>query len=370
MQDAFVAVWERWDRVSGMDEPTGYLYRTAMNRFRSRLRRASRAARRAIGSDDGRDAFAAADERDAVARALARLPERQRSAIVLTELLGYGSEEAGRILGVKDVSVRSLASQARAALRDPGGPRCLIFGRRSSGSANGRRPPPTRSNGSSAPVAATNGTVGSRPEPSRCWSRSPARSLRSPPSGGAMVAEPPARARTMSPSQSRSSRAMRAGPSRHPVPPSPPSVTASTSRSSTPATLSVSFSIEGLGGDGAEPGERKETVWQIPPGAATVSCSVVTDGASGVASSASLDVVDPNGFYIPAELECHDGRRVRELIVDYADGTTGVAGDPVQVVRHHVSGLEFDDRHRACRIPRRASCPSSVSFATERSLAK
>ena len=23
MQDAFVAVWERWDRVSGMDEPTG-----------------------------------------------------------------------------------------------------------------------------------------------------------------------------------------------------------------------------------------------------------------------------------------------------------------------------------------------------------
>ena len=84
MQDAFVAVWERWDRVSAMDEPTGYLFRTAMNRFRSRLRRASRAARRAAGSDPGGDAFAAADERDAVARALARLPERQRSAIVLT----------------------------------------------------------------------------------------------------------------------------------------------------------------------------------------------------------------------------------------------------------------------------------------------
>lgn len=92
MQDAFVAVWERWDRVRAMDEPTGYLFRTAMNRFRSRLRRASRAARRAAGSDPGGDAFAAADERDAVARALARLPERQRSAIVLTELLGYGSE--------------------------------------------------------------------------------------------------------------------------------------------------------------------------------------------------------------------------------------------------------------------------------------
>lgn len=117
MQDAFVAVWERWDRVGAMDEPTGYLYRTAMNRFRSRLRRAARATRRVVGAAEGGDAFAAAEERDAVARALARLPERQRAAVVLTELLGYDSTEAGRILGVKDVTVRSLASQARAVLR-------------------------------------------------------------------------------------------------------------------------------------------------------------------------------------------------------------------------------------------------------------
>jgi RNA polymerase sigma factor (sigma-70 family) len=117
MQDAFVAVWERWDRVGGMEEPTGYLYRTAMNRYRSRLRRAARATRRVVGAAEDGDAFAAADERDAVARALARLPERQRAAIILTELLGYDSAEAGRILGVKDVTVRSLASQARAALR-------------------------------------------------------------------------------------------------------------------------------------------------------------------------------------------------------------------------------------------------------------
>lgn len=45
MQDAFVAIWERWDRVGPMDDPTGYLYRTAMNRHRSGRRRAARAAR-------------------------------------------------------------------------------------------------------------------------------------------------------------------------------------------------------------------------------------------------------------------------------------------------------------------------------------
>jgi RNA polymerase sigma-70 factor, ECF subfamily len=116
-QDAFLSVWERWDRVDAMEDPTGYLYRTAMNHFRSRRRRAARAARRIVGRAERGDAFAQADERDAIARALAALPTRQRAAIVLTELLGYGSEEAGRILGVKDVTVRSLASQARAALR-------------------------------------------------------------------------------------------------------------------------------------------------------------------------------------------------------------------------------------------------------------
>ena len=117
MQDAFVAVWERWDRVRSMEEPTGYLYRTAMNRFRSRIRRAARAARRVVGMAEERDPFADVEERDTIARALGALPQRQRAAVVLTDLLGFTSDEAGRLLGVKDVTVRSLASQARSALR-------------------------------------------------------------------------------------------------------------------------------------------------------------------------------------------------------------------------------------------------------------
>jgi hypothetical protein len=40
-QDAFLSVYERWDRVAKIDEPTGYLYRTAMNAFRSWPRRSS-----------------------------------------------------------------------------------------------------------------------------------------------------------------------------------------------------------------------------------------------------------------------------------------------------------------------------------------
>ncbi|MEX2457708.1 MAG: RNA polymerase sigma factor [Actinomycetota bacterium] len=117
MQDAFIAVWERWDRVGAMASPTGYLYRTAMNRFRSRYRRASRAARRAVGLAEGRDEFALVDERDRVARALAELPPRQRAALVLTELLGYGSEAAAEVMGVAASTVRALATQGRESLR-------------------------------------------------------------------------------------------------------------------------------------------------------------------------------------------------------------------------------------------------------------
>jgi RNA polymerase sigma factor (sigma-70 family) len=117
MQDAFLAVWERWDRIREMDDPTGYLFRTAMNRSRSRVRRASRAARRTVGRVDRRDAFADVEDRDTVGRALAAVSPRQRAALVLTEYLGYPSEEAGKILGIKAVTVRALASQGRAAMK-------------------------------------------------------------------------------------------------------------------------------------------------------------------------------------------------------------------------------------------------------------
>jgi RNA polymerase sigma factor (sigma-70 family) len=117
LQESFIAVWERWDRVGAMDEPTGYLYRTALNRYRSRLRRAGRAARRAVGQADGRDGFADAEDRVELGRALAQLSPRRREAIVLTDLLGYGSAEAGRLMGAADATVRRLAQDARNELR-------------------------------------------------------------------------------------------------------------------------------------------------------------------------------------------------------------------------------------------------------------
>lgn len=117
MQDAFLRLWERWDRVSGMDDSVGYLYRTAMNLFRKRYRRALLAIRRTVGLAPSRDDFEDADDRQTVRRVLATLPPRQRAALVLTEMLGFTAKEAGDALGVKDSTVRSLCRQGRDSFR-------------------------------------------------------------------------------------------------------------------------------------------------------------------------------------------------------------------------------------------------------------
>jgi RNA polymerase sigma-70 factor (ECF subfamily) len=116
-QEAFTRLFERWERVGEMDDPAGYLHRTAMNLFRSQYRRARLALKRAASLGPERDVFEAVEERDVATKALARLTPRQRAALVLTEALGYSGEEAGRLLGIKASTVWALTHQAREALK-------------------------------------------------------------------------------------------------------------------------------------------------------------------------------------------------------------------------------------------------------------
>jgi RNA polymerase sigma factor (sigma-70 family) len=75
------------------------------------------ALRKAVSVELREDEFATAEDRSVVAGALVELAPRQRAALVLTELIGFSSEEAGRMLGVRAGTVRVLASQGRAAMK-------------------------------------------------------------------------------------------------------------------------------------------------------------------------------------------------------------------------------------------------------------
>ncbi|HET7237020.1 MAG TPA: RNA polymerase sigma factor [Actinomycetota bacterium] len=115
-QEAFTRVFERWGKVGAMDDPAGYLHRTALNLFRNQYRRAKVALGRAVGVGPEQDVFKSVEDRDAAARALGALTPRQRAAMVLTEALGYSGEEAGQLLGIKASTVWALTHQARTAL--------------------------------------------------------------------------------------------------------------------------------------------------------------------------------------------------------------------------------------------------------------
>jgi RNA polymerase sigma-70 factor (ECF subfamily) len=116
-QEAMVRVYERWDRVRQMDSPQGYLFRTAMNLHRSRLRWLASRARHILQATPPPDPAEVVQSRDNLARALASLPAGQREAVVLVEWLGMDHEEAAIALGIKQGSVRARLSRAKADLR-------------------------------------------------------------------------------------------------------------------------------------------------------------------------------------------------------------------------------------------------------------
>ena len=117
MQDAFLKLWERWDKIDRIDDPTAYLFRVALNGFRMRTRAARRATQRLIAPSSSTDPFDEVNLREDVRQMLLSLAPRQRAALVLLDMYGYGSEDAARIMGIRPSTVRALATQGRAVLR-------------------------------------------------------------------------------------------------------------------------------------------------------------------------------------------------------------------------------------------------------------
>jgi RNA polymerase sigma-70 factor, ECF subfamily len=116
-QEAFLKLWERWDRIDAIDDPAAYLFRVALNGFRMWRRHTVMEIRRRTPSGAERDEFADAEIRAYVRRVLLRLSPRQRAALVLVDLLGYPSKQAARVLGVRASTVRNLVSQGRRQVR-------------------------------------------------------------------------------------------------------------------------------------------------------------------------------------------------------------------------------------------------------------
>jgi len=124
VQDAFLGLYRRWDRLPDTSVPLAYLRVSVLNgcrtalrgraRSRSRLHAAALAEPPPAESAEARALLS--EEQQGVAGALARLPHRQREALVLRYYLDLSEEEIAAAMGISRGTVKSATSRALAAV--------------------------------------------------------------------------------------------------------------------------------------------------------------------------------------------------------------------------------------------------------------
>lgn len=115
VDEAMVRAYERWDDVSEMSNPSGWVYRVAMNWARSRLRRRSLLpwTKRPVGvTHDTQDLVD-----PSIVAALRQLPLLQREVVVARLLLDMSETDTAEALGVPRGTVKSRLSRALTKLR-------------------------------------------------------------------------------------------------------------------------------------------------------------------------------------------------------------------------------------------------------------
>ena len=122
-QDAMLRLWQmapRWRE----DAPVGaWLYRVAHNLAIDRIRRrrpmvdVDTAVDLADPAPNPAQRLAAGERKTAVERAIADLPERQRTAITMVHTLEMGNIEAAAAMEISVEALESLLSRGRRALR-------------------------------------------------------------------------------------------------------------------------------------------------------------------------------------------------------------------------------------------------------------
>ena len=119
-QEAIARVCRDWHRVCRMEAPGAWAHRVAINLANSHLRR--RTAERKAGKKLAAQSYEQLDEPDtstavALRQAIAKLPRRQRTALVYRYFLDLSVREAAELMECPDGTVKTLTAKAIANLR-------------------------------------------------------------------------------------------------------------------------------------------------------------------------------------------------------------------------------------------------------------
>ena len=119
VQDALVRSYRRWDRIAVVDQPLAYVRQIVVRGFLSwRRGLASREVIGVTGSDvAGPDPATGVADRHAMWQALAALPARQRTVLVLRYYEDLPDDQIADLVGCAPATVRSLTARGLARLR-------------------------------------------------------------------------------------------------------------------------------------------------------------------------------------------------------------------------------------------------------------
>ncbi|MCX6623240.1 MAG: sigma-70 family RNA polymerase sigma factor [Acidobacteria bacterium] len=120
-QEVLLRLYRNRGQLDAARDPSAWVYRVTVNVCRDALRR----RRKTEPIDEARLAGPGTPEQllqedqriRQIERALARLPEKERAALVLRDLEDLPTSEVAKILGSSEATVRSQISSARVKLR-------------------------------------------------------------------------------------------------------------------------------------------------------------------------------------------------------------------------------------------------------------
>ena len=108
--DALEYAWTHWERVIGLENPVGYLYKVGRGKGR-------RATRRRQPILDPVDTSRIPDVEPKLPEALTKLSERQRNVVVLVHCFQWSQSEVGDLLGLSKSTVRNHLERGMETLR-------------------------------------------------------------------------------------------------------------------------------------------------------------------------------------------------------------------------------------------------------------
>ncbi|MBW6461009.1 MAG: RNA polymerase sigma factor [Bacteroidales bacterium] len=118
VQDAFEKMWLKFREIS-FGKAKSYLFTTAYHRMIDHIRKEKRMGRLEQGFDLGDySGITPHDLKGILDEALGRLPEIQRSVVMLRDYEGYSYEEIGQITGLNESQVKVYIFRARSALKN------------------------------------------------------------------------------------------------------------------------------------------------------------------------------------------------------------------------------------------------------------